>query len=567
MAEHRHRRRKRLWLSVAAVLAILALVSVWFHFRTLIEPPVADSAGYASQDVENPASGFYRIGPNWLKRSSSGLWEMYVEGKPFERGVISGKLSKHLIVLQEKAFIDQIREMIPSGFYLRFLKYFIYWFNRDLDRYLTDEYKLEIYGISRSASDQFSFIGSNYQRLLNYHSAHDIGHALQDYSLVGCTSFGVWNDKSKDSSLIIGRNFDFYVGDEFAENKIICFEKPENGYGFMMVTWGGMIGTVSGMNEAGLTVTINAAKSEIPASARTPISILAREILQYAKTISEAYEIAKQRETFVSESILIGSGAENEAAIIEKSPYKIALVTSGNGSILCANHFQSREFASDPLNIRNKKENASVYRYNRLSQDIASNIPLDYSGVAAILRDQQGMNGANIGMGNEKAMNQLIAHHSIIFLPGKLLVWVSGSPWQIGPYVCYDLYKIFHNFAGLQRKVEITEPDKTIPPDSFLGSNDYKHFMRFREMRKQLRQMFQSGKTDSLPGSFLDEFRTSNPMYYEVFDLIGDYYSQKGQWRLAQTEYRHALSLVIPRWNEKERIIKKLAACNVKIKN
>ncbi len=561
MRKSQHRRLKRIGFSLLIILVIISAISGWFHIRTQILPPIPGDKTSTRLQVENSAHDFYRIGPNWLKKSSSGLWEMYLEGKPFERGVINGKLSKNLIAIQEKAFINQIREMIPSDFYLRFLKYFIYWFNRDLDRFLTEEYKLEIYGISLSASEEFSFVGSNYQRMLNYHSAHDIGHALQDYKLVGCTSFGVWDDRSQDSLLIIGRNFDFYVGDEFAEHKIICFEKPDKGYGFMMVTWGGMIGTVSGMNEAGVTVTINAAKSEIPTSARTPISLVAREILQYASNIDEAYNIAAKRQTFVSESILIGSKRDHKAAILEKSPFKLSLVLPSNNYITCVNHFQSTEFSTDKLNIVNKNENASNYRNKRLIQNIANHSPLDYQGIAAILRDRQGLNNANIGMGNEKALNQLIAHHSIIFMPEKSLVWVSTSPWQLGSYVCYDLYKIFHNFAGLKQKVEITEQDKTIPPDSFLTSLDYKQFMRFREMRKELKKLLQNKKTNLLPGSFLDEFRASNPMYYEVFDLIGDYYAQRGQWKLAQAEYRHALTLIVPRWNEKENFIKKLVDC------
>ncbi len=42
--------------------------------------------------------------------------------------------------------------MIPSKFYLHFLKYVVGWFNRDLDKHVTEEDKEEIYGISLSAS-------------------------------------------------------------------------------------------------------------------------------------------------------------------------------------------------------------------------------------------------------------------------------------------------------------------------------------------------------------------------------------------------------------------------------
>ena len=88
-----------------------------------------------------------------------------------------------------------------------------------------------------SASDKYDYIGNNYQRILNYHAAHDIGHALQNLALVGCTSFGTWGSRSADGTMIIGRNFDFYVGDHFAENKIVSFENPADGFKFMYVTW------------------------------------------------------------------------------------------------------------------------------------------------------------------------------------------------------------------------------------------------------------------------------------------------------------------------------------------
>jgi isopenicillin-N N-acyltransferase-like protein len=266
-----------------------------------------------------------------LRRSDSGLWELYVEGEPFERGVVNGKLTRELVIKQEDAFSEQINLMVPSGPYRHFLKYLIGWFNRNLAENVTQEYQEEIYGVSLSASDQYDYIGSNYQRLMNYHAAHDIGHALQNMALVGCTSFGTWNSRSADSSLIVGRNFDFFVGDKFAEDKIVAFMNPTQGHKFMMVTWGGMTGVVSGMNEKGLTVTLNAAKSDIPSGSATPISLVGREILQYAQNIEEALAIARKRHTFVSESILIGSAQDNKAAVIEKNAGRNYPVRIGAG--------------------------------------------------------------------------------------------------------------------------------------------------------------------------------------------------------------------------------------------
>jgi hypothetical protein len=327
-----------------------------------------------------------------------------------------------------------------------------------------------------------------------------------------------------------------------------------------------MTGCVSGMNTQGLTVTINAAKSDIPYSARTPISILAREILQYASTIQEAYRIAEKRETFVSESILIGSARDGRAASIEKSPYKMDMVEGTNNYIVVTNHFRSPLFASDQKNRKDIAENASYYRYQKVLEDIAAESPLDITNAAKILRDRSGLRKADIGMGNEKAINQLIAHHSVIFQPEKLRVWVSDGPWQVGGYTCYDIDKIFNTFATINRRTEISETDLSLPPDPFLSSQEYTQFNRFRMMRKKMRMMNRSGEVDKLGSSFVRELISANPEYFEVYSLAGDYYYVRKSPDSAALYYRKALGKVIPRWNEKKQIIERLADCMVQMK-
>ena len=552
---------KKKWLKIALViLAFITIGWIWFYNRVNISPPeIADQRALKKERIV-AGKDFYKSGNSWLKKGDSGLWEMYVEGKPYERGVIIGKLSQELIRKQEDAFVEQIFKIVPSRVYLRFLKYFIAWFNRDLNTYVTEEYKEEIYGISDAFSDEYNFIGTKYQRILNYHAAHDIGHALQDkHMVVGCTSFSAWGNETDDHALLIGRNFDFYVGEKFAEDKIVCFYNPDKGYKFMMVTWGGMIGAVSGMNEKGLTVTLNAAKSAIPSSAATPISLVAREVLQYAGNIDQAYEIIKKRKTFVSETLMIGSASDHKTVLIEKTPYSSDMYASKDDYIICSNHYQGDSLKADEMNIKNINTSTSAYRYKRMDELIQSHKPITVKAAANILRNQGGLHNVNIGMGNEKAINQLIAHHSVIFKPEQRKVWVSSNPYQLGEYVCYDLNYIFRYTPGLKNNESVHVKGADIPADSFLSSPGYQSFLQFRELKILLKDATDHPDKKRLTDNFIAEFIRTNPEYYDTYRLVGDYYRAVKDFKRAAENYNLALTKEVATVPEKEEIKKHLS--------
>ena len=537
------------------IVLLLFIAGVWLlSFRLHIAPPVVyDIHQLTEKEITTAETGEKIFNGCFLRQSDSGLWEVYLTGNAFNRGVAAGKLEKELLKFQEDTFIEQIKKLIPSEFYLKILRIFIGVFNRNLSDNISDELKEEIYGISLSCTNEYNYIGTPYERQLNYHAAHDLGHAMQDYSMVGCTSFAAWNDATDDSTLLIGRNFDFYMGDDFAKNKTVVFYAPETGYKFVSVCWAGMAGVLSGMNEKGLTVTINAAKLSMPAKSATPVSILCREILQYASTLEEAKQIAAKRKLFVSESILVGSAIDNSAIIIEKSPDRESVYQSSGNWLVCANHFQSETFLKNKRNLENIRTSDSPYRQYRMEELINQNIPLNPEKAAEILRNKEGLSDENIGLSNEKSINQLIAHHSVIFKPEQKQIWISTAPWQLGAYVCYDLNKIF---AAPDFSAEIKTGQLTIAPDIFLNTTGYSEFLFYREYRKKLKEIIR--KKDKANEEDMNRFIRSNPELYLVYEISGDYYASQKQPEQANEFWKRALEKEIPTLAEKETIRRKI---------
>ena len=443
--------------------------------------------------------------------------------------------------------------MVPSDFYLNFLKQVVVWMNRNLDKHIPVEYQREIHGVALQASKSYDFIGPAYPRILSYHAAHDLGHALQNMNLVACTALGVTGEHSADGNLLVGRNFDFSMGDKFARDKIVAFYAPEKGHKFAFITWGGMIGAVSGMNDQGLVVTLNAAKSGIPGSSKTPVSILARQILQYASNIEQAWEIAGKSETFVAESFLLSSAMDGRTVVIEKAPDKMALYDPpGADHLVLTNHFQSDTFKDSELTMKNKAEGASLYRWERTLELMEARDQHDEHSFALILRDQNGIGGQEIGMGNEKAVNQLIAHHSLIFKPSELKMWVSANPYQLGAYLCYDLNRVFADSTKVSDR--IWEEQRTIAADPFLETAEYEAFRSYTKETRELKQLIDRKEGSSISEERVANYLQLNPGYYYPWYIAGEISRLKGDRDLAAERYEQSLSREMPRMVDREQV-------------
>lgn len=531
--------------------------------KSLHHKPVTEGYNNVLAERIIHSDSLFTIDNNILKLSNHGHWQLLVEGDPLERGLITGSLTQELLQYQDKVFLDKVTEIVPSKFKQRLLRGFLKWFNRKLYLNVKEEYKTEIYGVSRYASDTYNYIAPKYLRSLYLHGAHDIGHALQDLALVGCSSFAAWGNKTTDGNLILGRNFDFYAGDDFAKNKLISFVKPDNGIPFASVSWGGMIGVVSAMNLNGLTVTLNAGKSDMPLVAKTPISLLAREIIQYASTIEEAINIAKTRNVFVAESIMVGSATDNKAVLIEVSPNKFGVYDVANtNQLICSNHFQSEAYKEDENNMKHILESHSKYRYDKMSQLIDSTAVITPQVAVNILRNKNGLQNKPIGFGNEKALNQLLAHHGVVFKPSERQMWVSSNPYQLGEFVAYDLDDVFN--GNFTKNTRFENEELTISSDSFLESQEFIDYEIYRIKDREIDELLVN-KNSIMHTEILEKYISLNPNIWSVYFKVGKYYYQKKMYTKAMLYFQAALDKEVTTVPDNEMIKKYLNKCQNKI--
>ena len=172
-----------------------------------------------------------------------------------------------------------------------------------------------------------------------------------------------------------------------------------------------------------------------------------------------------------------------------------------------------------------------------------------------ILRDRRGLGGRDIGLTNEKSLNQAIAHHSVVFAPERGLMWLSTEPWQAGRFVCYDLGRIFAGEAPPEGRLDL--PEEELPADSLFLREDYPRIVAYRRDCAALRQAIARRERvdEALPERILGE----NPRFFGAWALCADYREEVLDDREGARRCREeALRLEIPRLSERQAIERKL---------
>ncbi len=450
----------------AAVLGLAGALTASCLLRHWTAKPPPLPANTAIMGLQSDSrDGKVWLGKSWVGRRD-GLLVMSLKGSPFEMGFANGRLLQTQMHTLENDFLKMIQGYVPQHWVMETLKYYVIYRNRHLSEQIPLNYRMEIYGTTLGCQDIHPEEGSFYNRLLNYHAAHDVSYMMIDNPLIsrgGCTSFGAWGGATESGHLISARNFDWEAAEVFSRDRVVVMCEPEEGIPFISVSWAGMAGIVSGMNRAGVAVTINGAPSSLPSETAKPVAMVARDILQHAHNLAEALGILGSAEVFVSSLWLLGSRADGKFVVVEKTPDATQIREAEGDSIICANHFQTSGLREAARNQSYLAEATSTSRQSRLRELVQSaRGTIDAARAAEFLRDRKLPGGLFAGNGHRATLNPFIATHATVLDLTEGIFWAASPPNQLGKFIAFDV----QDFA---REL----PERTLEADAALASGEF----------------------------------------------------------------------------------------------
>ena len=506
------------WLKRIAIGALVLALAGWLSLEFMLTrwtakpPPLPADVAIMRLKPEPSPDGRMRMGESWSERRE-GLLVVRLKGRPFDMGYASGRLLREQTHTLEKEFLEMIRGYVPQDWKINLLKNYITYRNRNLSEFIPLEYRLQLLGSTLGCPDIHPQFGDYYNRVLNYHAAQDVSYMMIDNPLVsraGCTAFAAWGAASEGGHLITGRNFDWEAAEVFSRDRVVILCEPESGIPFISLAWAGMAGVVSGMNRAGVSVTINGAPCDLPGETASPVAMVARDVLQKTHNLTEALNVIRNAKVFVSTLWLVGSRADGKFVVVEKTPEATSVREPDGDAIISANHFQTDGLKSLERNTNFMAESTSVSRYARMGELLRdARGTIGPVRVAEFLRDRRLPGSIAAGETHRGTLNACIATHAVVMDLTDGIFWAASPPNQLGKFVAFDV-------NDFERKL----PERALPADPALASGQHEKARTARSLIKTGTAALKQGDASAALKA-AEDAEALNPGFYQNAALRG----------------------------------------------
>lgn len=172
-----------------------------------------------------------------------------------------------------------------------------------------------------------------------------VANTLLELRRLGCSSLIVEPSRSATGAPLFGRNFDFPpmgLLDRYGLVKVI---HPTGKHAFAEVGFPGLVGVVSGMNDAGLcvaTLDVYDAADDSPRFEPTgvPMMFTFRRILEECATVAEAEKLLRETQATTQANLAVCD--RERGAVFEITPKQVARRDAEAGLVPCTNHFRTQ---------------------------------------------------------------------------------------------------------------------------------------------------------------------------------------------------------------------------------
>src|SRR5262249_50135710 len=164
---------------------------------------------------------------------------------------------------------------------------------------------------------------------------------------IACSTLVVQPEKSATKGPLLGRNLDFDTLGYLQDYSLVTIYRPKGKHAFASVGFPGLIGVLSGMNDAGLALAVLEAffpgKEALFDPKGVPYAMCYRRVLEECTTVDEAEKLLRSLHRTTTTNLAICD--KKGGAVFEITPKNIFVRKPEAGVCPCTNHFRSKELA------------------------------------------------------------------------------------------------------------------------------------------------------------------------------------------------------------------------------